>query len=101
MNHYLSLRNRIRKDIGVVYNQMAVKNIIQAILTLPQNFNAAGNNRSLCELLGETGYFEFHDQLHEDAIAAVLISNRDRIIEWAQWCEEKKEFWRLVLHCFR
>ncbi len=56
-------------------------NIILKIISLPVVFYEVGN-RSFYDLLKETKYFEYFDNIFEDNIANVLLNNPSLIEKW-------------------
>ena len=76
-----------------------IVNIILKIISLPVAFYEVGD-KSFYELLKETKYFEYFDNIFEDSIANVLLNNPAYIEKWLEWSEDKRssDGWYFVIN---
>jgi hypothetical protein len=68
---------------------MNIDSIVNDVINLPQNFYGRGN-ASIYTLLQESGYFEFHDQLTEEAIHNALRNQPELAGDWLGFSEAKR-----------
>lgn len=68
---------------------MTISETITNIIRLPWNFNNLGNI-SVYYLLQNSGYFEVYDQITEDAIREMLLSQTEHMNEWLLFSESKR-----------
>lgn len=66
-----------------------IKDAIEKIVHLAYDYRKRGNISSL-NLLKESGYLEFPDQIGEEEIAAILKLYPNLINEWLLWSENKR-----------
>jgi hypothetical protein len=68
---------------------MDIRIIIEDIIRLTDRFYSLGD-KSIYDLLKDSGYFEVNDQIQENDIADVLSQNPDLIEQWLIWSEDKR-----------
>ena len=68
---------------------MSIDYIIEKIIHLPKVFRSLGN-KSIHELLRDTGYFEIADQINEEGISKVLKRHPECIKEWKLFSDNKR-----------
>lgn len=69
---------------------MDLKDVIKKIILLPVDFNATGNNKSICSLLRDTEYYETYNTVTENAIELELTNQTQYIAPWLIWSENKR-----------
>lgn len=67
-----------------------MKELIDDILDLPNKFYGSGNNKSIYELLSETGYNDNYDFIGENDIAKILSNRENYVNDWLSWSENKR-----------
>jgi len=68
---------------------MIVNNLVSVILDLPERFYSLGN-RSIYDLLKESGYFEHHADVTTSEILKELINHPRYLDHWITWSENKR-----------
>lgn len=68
---------------------MKLNDVITHLVSLPHEFNRLGNI-SFHELLNESGYLNFSEEILVENIREALIEQPQRIDEWAQYSEDKR-----------
>ncbi|MGK2863028.1 MAG: hypothetical protein ACSLE0_13925 [Chitinophagaceae bacterium] len=68
---------------------MSIDYIIEKIIHLPKLFRSLGN-KSIHELLRDTGYFEIADQINQEDISKVLKQHPECINEWKLFSNDKR-----------
>ncbi len=63
--------------------------IIKKIIFLPRAFNSL-MNKSVFELLKESGYFELHTSISENTIRKHLEKHPECVNEWMSYSEDKR-----------
>jgi hypothetical protein len=70
---------------------MGIQDMINKLIELPRNFNCT-DNKSIYDLLKETGYFENHDQITLENIMVTLSHNPQYVNDWLVYSEDKRSF---------
>jgi len=68
---------------------MEINDTINKIILLPRLFNNL-KDVSICELLKETGYFEFYNKITEELIYEKLSQFVECVNEWILYSEDKR-----------
>lgn len=65
-------------------------NILRDIVSMPIKFYSIGSTESMYSLLRKSGYFSFHDTIHEEDIRKTLSEHPDYIDQWLILSQDKR-----------
>lgn len=68
---------------------MANREVIKEIVLLPRKFYSAGD-RSMYDLLEQSGYFQLYDEVTENGLREALLRDAKCIKEWIAWSDNKR-----------
>lgn len=68
---------------------MKVNDTLNGLINLPRKFNSVGN-KSIYDLLKETGYFEIHDKISVESIRNRLAQSPEYVKDWILYSEDKR-----------
>jgi len=68
---------------------VSIKDTIKDVVLLPNLFNKLGN-RSIYDLLKDTGYFNLFNQINEGDIKKILKKNTSCVNDWLLYSENKR-----------
>jgi hypothetical protein len=68
---------------------MKLNDTLDGLINLPREFNSVGN-KSIYDLLKETGYFEIHDKISVESIRNKLAQSPKCIEDWIRYSEDKR-----------
>lgn len=87
----IELMNRVENepDLKNISLPNDIKEVVNNIIALPHNYLEPGN-KSMYQLVIESGYTEVHEQITKGVILDVLIEQPFRMNEWVQWSEDQR-----------
>ena len=65
-----------------------IEKIIEKIVHIPYDLHHV--DKSAYALLKESGYFDFHDHVHENQIMEILKKKPELIQDWLQWSDDQR-----------
>ena len=68
---------------------MKVNDALNGLINLPRKFNSV-INKSIYDLLKETGYFEIHDKISVESIHNRLAQSPEYVEDWILYSEDKR-----------
>ena len=68
---------------------MKVNDALNGLINLPRKFNSV-INKSIYDLLKETGYFEIHDKISVESIRNRLAQSPEYVEDWILYSKDKR-----------